>query len=267
MQSFKILAAALGFMASALPAFAASSEWSDAEGGRVRLVTAGKPDAAGQIRGALEIDLNPGWKTYWRDPGSSGVPPQFDISRSTNISGAELSFPAPRRHDDGYGKWAGYDRSISLPVVFKLASPGATTAIDADIFLGICETICVPVQASLKLDPAADPDNADDTALVDAGFAALPEPQRADFGVKPLPGDPETLVVEASAPGDSQAVDFFIAGASDYMFGTPVRGIEGGKITFKVPILDRPTSKPTGSGLHYTLTSADGAVQGLVPYP
>ena len=33
------------------------------------------------------------------------------------------------------------------------------------------------------------------------------------------------------------------------------------------PILDRPSTAPTGSGLFYTLTTADGAVSGTLPYP
>lgn len=269
MQSFKLLAmGVVAFLAAtSLPALASSSAWHDGEGGRVRLVTTGKPDAQGNIKGVLEIVLKPGWKTYWRDPGDSGVPPQFDASASTNVSHALLSFPAPQRHDDGYGLWSGYDHSVSLPVVFTLSSPGAATTIDAQIFLGMCETICIPVQATLKLDPASDPDNADDAAVVKAGFAALPGAPKADFEAKLLPGDHETLEVQAVAPGDPKAVDLFVAGADDYMFGAPQRSESDGKIVFNVPILDRPTTTPIGGGLHYTLTSSTGAVQGLLPYP
>jgi len=269
MHSFKLLVtgAIAAVAATTLPAFASSTAWYDAEGGRIRLVTTGKPDAAGTIKGVLQIALKPGWKTYWRDPGDSGVPPQFDISASTNVSRVQLSFPAPQRHNDGYGLWSGYDHSVSLPVVFTLPSPGAATMIEAHIFLGMCETICIPVQTTLKLDPASDPDNAGDAALVRAGFAALPGAPKADFKVKLLPGDHETLEVQAVAPGDPKAVEFFIAGDDDYMFGAPKRSESDGKIVFNVPILDRPTTTPIGGGLHYTLTSSTGAVQGLLPYP
>jgi DsbC/DsbD-like thiol-disulfide interchange protein len=268
MQSLRILATGVAAMlAAALPASASSSTWHDSEGGRIRLVTSGQPDQAGRLHGVLDIVLKPGWKTYWRDPGDSGVPPQFDVSASTNVSHASLSFPAPRRHADSYGLWSGYDHSVSLPVVFTLTSPGSATAIDAHVFLGVCETICIPVQATLTVDPASDPDNVDDAALVKAAFAALPAMPDAGFEARPLPGDHETLMVEAVAPGDPTSVDFFVAGGDAYMFGPPVRSENNGKVTFKVPILDRPTATPTGGGLHYTLTSAGGAVQGLLPYP
>lgn len=249
-----------------LPAYASSSEWFKNEGGQVRLVTRGKPDAQGRIQGLLEIQLEPGWKTYWRDPGGSGVPPQIDISRSTNISAAELSFPAPQRHDDGYGAWAGYDRSVSFPIVFTTASDGASS-VNADIFLGMCKTMCIPVQMALALDPASDPDNVKDAAAVNAGLAALPRVSGPDFGAAALPGDAQTLKVEAVAPGDPSTVDLFVAGESGYMFGTPERSQQAGKLVFSIPILERPAATPKGPGLHYTLTSDADAVAGLLPYP
>ncbi|MGO4839085.1 protein-disulfide reductase DsbD domain-containing protein, partial [Rhizobiaceae sp. 2RAB30] len=152
-----ILTLAIGVLPA--HALASSSSWLETQGGRVRLVTAGAPDAQGVLAGALEIDLLPGWKTYWRDPGEAGVPPVLDVSGSKNVASAELSFPAPQRFDDGYSKWAGYKHSIALPVKFTLKGPGAG-GIDANIFLGICETICIPVQGRLQVDPTDDPGDA-----------------------------------------------------------------------------------------------------------
>ena len=268
MQRLKItlLTAAIA-CGTGLPAAASSSAWYDSEGGKVRLVTSGKPDEAGRIHGVLEIALKPGWKTYWRDPGDAGVPPQLDISASTNIADAALSFPPPQRHDDGYGKWAGYDHPVSLPVTFTLSAPKEAAVIDANIFLGICETICIPVQTRLSVDPASDPDNAEDAAQVAAAIAALPTQAKPEFGINVLPGDHETLVVEASFPGNPDAADFFVAGERDYMFGAPVRSEKDGRLVFTVPILDRPSTTPTDGGLHYTLTSAEGAVEGILPFP
>jgi DsbC/DsbD-like thiol-disulfide interchange protein len=261
------LAGAVVALTAVHPAAASSSNWADSEGGRVRLVTTGKPDADGRLQGMLDIALKPGWKTYWRDPGDSGVPPQLDISASTNIAAAEMSFPAPQRHDDGYGQWSGYDHPVALPVTFTVSNPGQKTVVEADIFLGVCETICIPLQARLTVDPAADPDNASDAESVKAALAALPAEASADFGVTPLAGDHETLAVEAKVPGDPAAADFFVAGSDDYMFGPPTREQKDGKLVFTVPILDRPTSSPTDGGLHYTLTSSAGAVAGILPYP
>ncbi|MEJ6781235.1 protein-disulfide reductase DsbD domain-containing protein [Aminobacter sp. Piv2-1] len=265
----KTLAAGLGLIlfGVAAPAYSSASDWGTTEGGRFRLVTAGRPDAEGKLQGVLFIELKPGWKTYWRDPGDSGVPPQIDVTASRNVSAVEMSFPAPQRHDDGYSIWAGYDYPVGLPVTFTIPSPGEPSLIEADVFLGVCETICVPVQARLQVDPAADPDNPDDVALVEAAFEALPAPAQADFGVTPTPGGDGMLSVVANVPGSPEGVDLFVAGTDGYLFGVPKRNAEAGKLTFTVKVIDRPDAPPTGKGIPYTLTTATSAVEGFLPYP
>lgn len=246
---------------------ASSSAWFEAEGGRFRLVTTGTPDASGKLQGVLDIELKRGWKTYWRDPGNSGVPPQIDISESRNVSAVEFSYPAPQRHDDGYSKWAGYDYPVRLPVSFTVPAPGEPATIAADVFLGVCETICVPVQARLEVDPAADPDNVDDAVVVKAAIAALPRAAQPDFGARLEPGEGEHISIVATAPGAAESVDVFIAGVDGYVFGTPERHVEAGRPVFTVKVLESPKTKPAGNGLPYTLTSAAGAVEGFLPYP
>jgi DsbC/DsbD-like thiol-disulfide interchange protein len=253
--------------ASAQPALASSSDWFSAAGGNVRLVTSGGPDENGVVQGALEIDLKPGWKTYWVDPGDAGVPPTIDVSASGNIASAEMSFPAPHRFDDGFTKWAGYKQPVSFPITFTLADPGVPGSIDADIFLGVCETICIPVQATLTLDTASDPDNADDAAVVRAAFDALPGPAQPDFGARMVAGGKDEVLVEAAFPGEPEAVDFFLAGSDGFQFGPPERRIEGERLLFSVPILQRPGKAPDKGGLHYTLVTEAGAVSGILPFP
>jgi DsbC/DsbD-like thiol-disulfide interchange protein len=262
--SIAALAAASVF---AQPALASSSDWHGAQGGRVRLLTSGAPDEHGVLRGALEIDLEPGWKTYWLDPGDAGVPPSLDVSGSRNVATAEMQFPAPHRFDDGYAKWAGYKGPVTFAVNFKLADRSGPTAIDAKVFLGICQTICVPLQARLHVDAASDPDNADDAATVQAAFDSLPGPEQPDFGVTLVGGSKDEVVVEAAYPGEPNAVDFFLAGSAGYLFGPPERRLNGEQLVFSVPILERPDKAPDSGGLPYTLVSAGGAVSGVLPYP
>lgn len=90
MRSLKFLVLPL-LMSAAFSAQAATSDWSETPGGKVRVIIEdAKPD--GEVRGALQIDLNPGWKTYWRNPGDAGVPPQLSIEGDTF---ARIDFPAP----------------------------------------------------------------------------------------------------------------------------------------------------------------------------
>ena len=49
---------------------------------------------ASSFRAGIELTLQPGWKTYWRYPGDSGIPPRFDFSGSTNVQSATVAWPA-----------------------------------------------------------------------------------------------------------------------------------------------------------------------------
>lgn len=264
MRQLNVFAAAM--LAAVAPgggAQASSSDWFEMEGARIRLVTAGRPDADGQLKGFLDIQLKPGWKTYWRDPGDAGVPPSIDVSADPGVAKAEFAFPAPQRHDDGDFQWAGYDYPLALPVTFTVKQGAAPTRIDADVFLGICEAICVPVQTRLELTPGVD--SAADKAAVAAAFAAIPMPATAEFGVKLTEATADRILLEASHPGDPQRTELFLASEDGYVFRTPVREMRDGKTFFAVEVT-RPDKAPAGEGIPYTLVTAGGAVNGVLPY-
>ena len=263
----KFLIACITIMASMTgTALASSSEWHETQGGRVRLVTSGAPDAEGRLKGVLQIELEPGWKTYWRDPGGSGVPPSIDVSANPMVAHASIEFPPPEHHFDGTSTWAGYGRSVDLPVTFQMRASGATGPIDGIVFLGICETICVPVQARLTVDPAVAPDEPADVAIVQAAVAALPAPSTPDFRVEKVTTSDKQVFLEVRAPADADKIDLFLAGGEGYMFGPPKPVQHEGKINFAADIVTRPKTPPAGPGLHYTLVTATGSVAGLVPY-
>lgn len=262
-----LLLMALAFAGGA-PAEAASSAWQTGEGASVRLLTAGGAQPDGTLRGVLDIALEPGWKTYWRDPGAAGVPPSIDVSRGVNVASAALQFPAPQRHDEGYGAWAGYDGPVALPVVFKLTEPGKPATLEAEVFLGICKDVCIPFPAHLELDPDSG-DDPEDVAAVDAAFAGLPKPAGERFEVVPLALDGGTLVLEAHLPAATpDAPVLFIAGENGYAFGVPEAEAAGTSTwRFAVEVLDKPAEKPSGTAIFYTLAGGAGAVSGTFAMP
>ena len=56
-----------------------------------------------RLRAGIEIKLQPGWHTYWRYPGDSGVPPRFDFSGSDNVASVKVLYPAPHLFTDETG--------------------------------------------------------------------------------------------------------------------------------------------------------------------
>ena len=87
-----------------------ASAWDGDQRAAVRLIAGAQ---RGTVRRAgIEIRLAPGWKTYWRYPGDSGIPPRFDFSPSKNVKSVTVRYPAPHRLTDESGTSIGYKHGV-----------------------------------------------------------------------------------------------------------------------------------------------------------
>src|SRR5258705_2342632 len=100
--------AAVGFAATLfVGAFATevraddSSPWQRDTHSAVRLLAGSR--SGGVLLGGIAIQLQPGWKTYLRTPGDSGVPPRFDFSKSDNVEAGSGFWPGPIKFCAGGG--------------------------------------------------------------------------------------------------------------------------------------------------------------------
>lgn len=261
MKRLSALSIAVFIATASQHAAAASTDWFSTEGGEIRLVTAADPDNPARLRGALEIVLKPGWKTYWMDPGDAGVPPQIDVSASRDVESASFLFPAPKRFDDGYAVWAGYKNHISLPIEFE---SGPAPFVEADVFLGVCEKICIPVSAKFSVDAGAANDSSEDIAVVTTAFAGLPKAADDEFQLQALRVVSDKMlradIVKSDMKGDTE---LFVAAADGWYFGVPV--LSSGGEAFDIPLLLRPKDPSAGTEIFYTLISGETAVSGTVP--
>jgi DsbC/DsbD-like thiol-disulfide interchange protein len=237
----------------------AATDWSTVEGGAVRVVVSANPDENGNLRGALQVDLEPGWKTYWLDPGDAGVPPTVAVSTNSVPGEVQIGFPPPERYDDGYAVWAGYDRPVSLALT--ITPPETPGPMEFYVFLGVCETICIPVQSTFSLEPDRNVANSEHEAIVENAFSDLPQPARAGFRVVAVRAEGENLVIEAETPAGAPT-DLFLASTENRMFGTPRPEIQGGRVAFRVPILS--VAADVTEKASYTLVSGGHAVTGTV---
>lgn len=132
----------------------------------------GWTDADGNRISALELRLEPGWKTYWRNPGDSGLPPSFDWQESDNLAKVRFHWPAPEAIRSGDELTLGYHDLLVLPFTAEPTDPARPIDLAASIDLGVCEKICVPAHFELQAPAAGEnPDPQIETAL-----ARAPEP-------------------------------------------------------------------------------------------
>ena len=188
-----VLGAMVGLVLAAAAVAGEASPWIQGHHSRARLV-AGGADGAARLA-AIEIALDPGFKTYWRSPGESGLPPAFDWAGSENLSAAEVLWPAPHRFEDAGGVAYGYKDRVLLPVRVSPNDAAKPLRLALKLDYGVCKDICIPAQASLALAPSARRGGLRRAPEIAAALARVPRPQAlgAPGDLSILAIDPETV--------------------------------------------------------------------------
>lgn len=222
-----------------------ASPWSEDTRSAIRLI-AGSNKSAMPLRAGVEIRLQPGWKTYWRYPGDSGVPPRFDFSGSENLKTAKVLYPAPHLFADEAGNSLGYKDSVIFPVQVTPKQAGKPVTLALKLDYAVCEKLCVPAQGSAAL-ALATGDSAQDATLRDAE-ARVPQKisaaqagltvRRVNDAAKPLvmvdlkapPGAPVDIFVEGPTPEWALPIPKPAPGAPDghRQFGFELDGLPPG---------------------------------------
>ena len=101
---------------------------------------------------ALRIQLAPGWKTYWRAPGEAGIPPRFDWAGSENLGAVAFHWPTPEVFHQNGMRAVGYQNELVLPMELTPDRSGRPIALRADIELGVCQDVCMPIQVRVAAD-------------------------------------------------------------------------------------------------------------------
>jgi DsbC/DsbD-like thiol-disulfide interchange protein len=245
-----------------------ASAWSRMHGAALRLVDGG-PSEGGRRLAGIDIRLPPGFKTYWRTPGDSGVPPVIDFSGSENVAAADVLFPAPARFEDGAGghSW-GYRQDVTFPVLLAPLDPARAIRLVAKVDYAICSNICIPVQGEAELALPAGP--APDAAIAaDLARHHAAVPARQALGAAgPLSlaairpgGAPGTLALEIVAPStDGLAV--FIESPAGWVVdaGAPVSRADG-RLTVPATVAERPKDGGARVDLTVTVVSSRGAIE------
>ncbi len=169
MKRFTLAVAAISAFLGG-PAFAQSIE--DAIEARL---LAGWRATDGSHIAALQLDLAPGWNTYWRAPGDAGIPPYFDWRGSENLRSVTVEWPSPKAMKQGRHTTIGYDGQVTLPLRIRPAAAGQPIRLEGEVELGICRDVCVPIRLDLSqaLPPAQTrPDPAIVAALANRPYTA-----------------------------------------------------------------------------------------------
>jgi len=253
-----------------------TSDWSPGMHSALRIVDGGPLDGdVGRRLAALIIRLDPHFKTYWRTPGDSGLPPVFDWSASRNVRAVEVLWPAPMRFEDTAGSSIGYQDKVVFPLHVTLGDPGRPAQLVLRLDYAVCEKICIPAQGSAQVALPAGSAPTPHAGLVRDALRKVPA--RAVVGEGPAPTlrtvvagpDGSSLVAAALVPDSASIVDIFTEGPADWTFAAPMAmavepaGPGTRLIHYRIGVDARPPGGGVLAGLplNLTLTAGETALE------
>lgn len=185
-----------------------------AAGGQARLIIDGE-------RVGVMIIPEPGWKTYWRLPGETGVAPRFNWNGSGNLRRAEVLYPAPRRYVDPEGETIGFAQPVVFPVELEKIDAALPVRLELQLDFGLCKEICIP--ASVRFSAKTGASDAAAGALIDAALAKVPEKK----GQARLEAADGGILAQIRLPNDLPIEDVLVEGLPLAYFRQPrAMGIE-----------------------------------------
>jgi thiol:disulfide interchange protein len=103
---------------------------------------------------ALRQQIEPGWHTYWSNPGDSGLPTTIDWALPPDFKAGPIVWPTPERFAVGPVVDYGYQHDILLPVTIDIPAklqPGSNVTFAAHASWLVCSDTCIPEDAPVSL--------------------------------------------------------------------------------------------------------------------
>ena len=199
-------------------------------------------------RTGVLIELEEGWKTYWRMPGEAGIPPEFSWKTSVPAE-VDVLFPVPGRYADASGETVGYQREVVFPVIVTAPAQSAVT-LDLSLFFAVCKDICIPAQAEASIELGTGVRDPRGVARVEEFVKAVP-----------LAGSvisSASITQEAGKPVlhlelQDKVEDIFVETATTAYFRAPTFSADGRKASLVIDNVEDP-AKLKGASLKITYT-------------
>ncbi len=243
-----------------------SSGWLVTHFSQVRMIAATEGAAGdGTLRIGFHARLDPGWHLYWRTPGETGLPTQFDFAASKNVRDIAIDWPAPTRASLlGYNAWV-YSDEVVLPMTVSVVDPTKPVRIEAAGVYAICKDICTFHNETFVLDlPAPSTTQTPYAPLIARFDARVPSREKGgalDVARISTTADRVTLEVTSATPlGD---IDAAVEGPIELAFGAPTvtYGAARRSAVMEIPMELVGSKRPSRMDLVVTVMDGDRAIE------
>jgi thiol:disulfide interchange protein DsbD len=101
---------------------------------------------------AIRQEIDPGWHTYWKNPGEAGIPTTVSWRLPDGVTAGAMHWPTPALFSDGTVTNYGYEKNVTLLIPLTASRTAKSSIAQVTVNLLACEHMCIPGQATLELD-------------------------------------------------------------------------------------------------------------------
>ena len=186
---------------------------------QARLLLSAKSVKPGEtLTAGVQMNMDPGWHTYWKNSGASGAPTTIEWSLPPGIRAGDLRWPIPERLPEEDLTTYIYHDEVVLCVTLTVGSdvkPG-TQEIKAKVAWLECEQLCVPgeatVSAKFEVGNATQPSSSANILAAWEKRLPSPDPRRLDLQaawMSPAEGNPRPVMLEWKTDAKNAEAEFF----------------------------------------------------------
>jgi thiol:disulfide interchange protein DsbD len=159
------------------------------------------------IWAGVDLKMEPGWHTYWKNPGAAGMATKIEWQLPPGVTAGEIQWPLPEKLPPAEVTTYGYDDEVVLLVPLKLATnlPAGSLDLKAKISWLECKEACIPgsadVEATLNIGTETKPSA--DAVTIESWEKKIPNSSTNllinAWWEKSANGDTRPLIIEWSA--------------------------------------------------------------------
>jgi thiol:disulfide interchange protein DsbD len=200
----------------------------------------------------LQLKHQPGWHTYWKNSGDSGLPTQMQWTLPAGVTAGDIAWPVPKKIAVGNLANYGYEGAVLLPVPltvapdFKPSLLGRNLEVKLHANWLVCKKECIPEEGDFVLDVPAGSSTALNAREFEAAFKAQPKPLAGDSRVE-IDGDAIKVTVQGLPPTlQGKTLGFFPETPEVIETAAPYQqSWQGATWTARVPLSLQRSESPT----------------------
>lgn len=210
-------------------------------------VAPGKPVWVG-----LHLAHQPGWHSYWKNSGDSGLPTQLQWTLPAGVVAGDIAWPVPSKIPFGTLTNYGYGDTVLLPVPLTITPEFKPSSLTGDLEVKlkaqwlVCFKVCIPEEGEFTLRVSAKSTTAINGPAFDASFAAQPKPLQGESVVTPQARSLELRVSGLPASLQGKTLELFPE-TGDVIDNSakPNQAWQGTVWTTKVPLSAQRSNSPS----------------------